>query len=112
MALKLAAQYLEPNAAIANLAPADVAARLRSASAMLPFSLILLGWDLPEALVSACAEETRRSGGELYLWHPLLTYTQALQPRPEWRTVGLNGEPVAGFAGMPEFTFVCPNRPA
>jgi hypothetical protein len=108
----LAVQYLEPNPSIATLTPAQAAGRLRQASALLPLSAVLLGWDLPEALVSACAEETRRSGAELYLWHPLLTGNQALKPQTGWQTIGLNGEPVPGHAGLPEFTFLCPNRPA
>jgi hypothetical protein len=67
---------------------------------------------LPIELVHACAKETARAGARLYRWHPLLTGDGTFVPRPEWRTVGLDGEPVEGFRGLPEFTFVCPNRPA
>jgi hypothetical protein len=35
-----------------------------------------------------------------------------LMPCPEWQTIGLCGERVPGFQGLPEFTFVCPNKPA
>jgi hypothetical protein len=33
-------------------------------------------------------------------------------PRPDWQTVGVTGELVPGFRGMPEFTFVCPHKTA
>ena len=42
----------------------------------------------------------------------MLTGDGVFMPRPEWQAVGLRGERVPGFRGMPEFTFVCPNRPA
>jgi hypothetical protein len=42
----------------------------------------------------------------------LLTGDGTFMPRPEWWTIGLDGRSVPGFRHMPEFTFVCPNRPA
>lgn len=108
----LAVQYLEPGPATAGITPQDAQAHLRAACERLPISDVLLGWDLPTELVHACAEETARAGARLYRWHPLLTGDGTFAPRPEWQTIGLDGEPVEGFRGLPGFTFVCPNRPA
>lgn len=105
-----AIQYLEPSAAHTHLAPSAARAKLRDAFACLPIQYLLLGWDLPQRLVDACAEEAHRAKVQLYRWQPLLTDDGALQPRPEWQTVGLQGEAVPGFQNMAEFTFLCPNR--
>lgn len=107
-----AVQYLEDGPHVASLAPEQVRGRLRAAFERLPLSAVLLGWNLPERLLTACREETARHGAQLYRWHPLLSGDGTFTPRPEWRTVGLDGRPVAGFRDMSEFTFVCPNRPA
>ena len=107
-----ALQYLEDRPGIGTLAVDDVRARLRAACAELPISLVLLGWNVPPVLVHACGDEAARAGAQLYRWHPLLTGDGTFLPRPEWQTIGLNGDPVPGFRGRPEFTFVCPNRPA
>ena len=107
-----AIQYLEDGPGIAEIVPDDARARLRAACQRLPISLVLIGWNLPYALVHACSEEAERAGAHLFRWHPLLTGDGTFVPRPEWQTVGLDGDPVPGFRGMPEFTFVCPNRPA
>jgi len=92
--------------------PDDARARLRAACERLPISLVLLGWNLPHVLIRACREEAGRAGAQLFRWHPLLTGDGTFVPRSEWRTIGLDGEPVPGFRGLREFTFVCPNRPA
>jgi hypothetical protein len=107
-----AIQYLEDSPGLAALAPAEVRARLRAALDCLPISVIILGWHLPAALSRACAEEAARASAQIFRWHPLLTGDASLVPRREWHTIGLTGEPVPGFRGLPEFTFVCPNRPA
>ena len=106
------AQYLEDSPDVAAIAPAKARARLRDAFERLPISAVLLGWHLPDALLRACADETARAGVKLFRWHPLLTGDATFPPRPEWHTVGLTGEPLPGFHGLPEFTFLCPNRPA
>lgn len=108
----LAVQYLEPGPHIATITPADARERLRAAFSRLPITHVLLGWNLPEALVAACRQETEKAGASLYLWHPLLTGDGVFQPQPGWQTIGLNGAAAPGFRNMPEFTFVCPNRPA
>ena len=108
----LAIQYLEDGPHLAQLAPQVAAARLREALARLPFDRVLIGWNLPAAILGACAEECARAGAALYRWHPLLTGDASMAVRSEWQTVALNGSPVPGFQGMPEFTFLCPNRPA
>jgi len=109
---RFAVQYLEDSPVVAAIGPGDARARLRAAFERLPVSYVLLGWSVPPALIGACREETARAGAQLFRWHPLLTGDGALVPRPEWQTIGLDGHPVPGFRGMPEFTFVCPNRPA
>jgi len=108
----LAVQYLEHGPDVAAIASTDARAQLRAAFERLPISCMILGWSLPEALSQACAQETARADAQLYLWHPLLTGDSAFVPRPEWQTIGLTGERVPGFQGLPEFTFLCPNRPA
>jgi hypothetical protein len=108
----LVVQYLEDGPDVATIAPAEARARLRDAFERLPISAVLLGWHLPQPLLRACADETARAGASLFRWHPLLTGDATFPPRPEWRTVGLTGEHVPGFHGLPEFTFLCPNRPA
>jgi hypothetical protein len=108
---RLAVQYLEDGSDIARVGPRDAQARLRAAFDRLPISDVLLGWNLPEALLCACADQVSRADARLFRWHPLLTGDGTFVPRLEWQSIGLNGDPVAGFRGMPEFTFVCPNRP-
>ena len=108
----IAVQYLEDGPHVAAIEPEDAQARLRAAFERLPIATVLLGWNLPSAVVSGCREEADQAGAQLFRWHPLLTGDGVFMPRPEWQAVGLRGERVPGFRGMPEFTFVCPNRPA
>ena len=107
-----AIQYLEDGPGVTTIAPSEARARLRAACERLPISLVLVGWNLPHLLVHACGEEAAHAGAHLFRWHPLLTGDGTFVPRPEWQTVGLDGDSVPGFRSMPEFTFVCPNRPA
>ncbi len=105
-------QYLE-GGSYPVYPPADeVRARLQSAAERLPLSGVLLGWDLPPALVEACAEECARLRTDLYAWIPLLSGHGRFRPDPDWRVIGLAGQPVGGHGELLEFTFVCPNRPA
>ena len=104
-------QYLEASPDLRALDPDDVVAHLNAACACLPIDALLIGWDLPPLLLRACAEEAQRHQIPLYRWHPLLTSDGGLALRAEWMTIGARGEPVPGFLGMPEFTFVCPNNP-
>ena len=108
----IAIQYLEDNPDLFLRSAGEVRLRLRAALECLPISIVLLGWNLPPSLFEACADETSRNGARLFRWQPLLTGDSTFTPRPEWRTIGLDGEPVPGFRGLPEFTFVCPNRPS
>lgn len=108
----LTIQYLEDGPGVTAIAPVDAAARLREAFDRLPLTHVLLGWNLPDAVVEACYGETDRASARLYRWHPLLTGDGTLMPRREWQTVGLGDEPVPGFQDMQEFTFLCPNRPS
>jgi hypothetical protein len=110
--MRIAVQYLESGSHLANITPADVGSRLRAAFDRLPIDMVLLGWNLPEPLVEVCAEGCLRARARLILWQPLLTGDGQFVPQPEWHTVGLEGEPVAGYQGLVEFTFVCPNKPA
>lgn len=107
----LGVQYLESGPGVATFNPRAARGRLRAAFERLPLSYVLLGWDLPQPVQNACREETTQRGARLYRWHPLLTGDGTLLPRREWQTIGLQGEPVPGFRDMPEFTFICPNRP-
>ncbi len=107
-----AIQYLEDGPEVSTIIPNAARERLRAAFQRLPFSLVLLGWNVPEATIDACAEECQRSGVQLYRWHPILAGDRSFYPKPEWQTIGLDGDPVPGYHEMLEFTFVCPNRPA
>jgi hypothetical protein len=109
---RLAVQYLEDGPGVRGIAPVEARARLRAAFETLPITEVLLGWNLPEKLVEACAREADRASARLYRWHPLLTGDGTFAPRPGWQSIGLRGDPIPGFQEMPEFTFVCPNRPA
>ena len=104
----LAVQYLEY--APPNATPAKVRERLRQAFEFLPISIVILGWDLPARLEEVVAEETARNNAALYRWHPLLASDAGFALPTEWQTINLRGEPVPGFRGLPEFTFICPNR--
>ncbi len=57
-------QYLEPGPIVAGISPQDAAAHLRAAFQRLPLSLVIIGWNLPNALVSACAREVDRAGAQ------------------------------------------------
>ncbi|MCX6050111.1 MAG: hypothetical protein NT075_33865 [Chloroflexi bacterium] len=104
-------QYLEDSPDIASITPQQARAKLQAAGELLPLAAVLLGWRLPDAVIQACRAETTRTNTRLYRWQPLLTGDGEFMPRPEWQTIGLQGERVPGFQNMPEFTFVCPNRP-
>ena len=108
----LAIQYLEDGPHLSQLSPESAAAKLRSAFERLPIDMVLIGWNLRAEVLEACAAECARAGAALYRWHPLLTGDALQPPPPDWQTIALSGSPIAGFQRMPEFTFVCPNRPA
>lgn len=110
--ITIAAQYLEDALGLSEIFPKMARDHLRESHKRLPFSMLLLGWHLPQPLLDTVAEEAARLGVRLYRWHPLLTGDGVFLPRPEWQVVGLEGIPVVGFRGLPEFTFVCPNKPA
>jgi hypothetical protein len=104
-----AAQYLEyfnPE----EHTPTRISEKLRKAFALIPFNYIIIGWNLPPAVVQTCAEEAARNGAQLYRWHPVLTGDGVIHPLPEWQTINSRGLPVRGPNGLEEFTFVCPNR--
>ncbi|MBN2387743.1 MAG: hypothetical protein JXB85_12055 [Anaerolineales bacterium] len=107
---RFAVQYLEKPPE--GVGPGQVRSRLRQAFARLPIDHVLLGWDLPPDLEEAAAEETARGGARLFRWQPLLTGDLHTDLPAEWATIGWNGDPVPGHGGVPEFTFVCPNRSA
>jgi hypothetical protein len=104
----IAAQYLEYTPRDAT--PAKVRQRLRQAFELLPISIIILGWDLPQRVEEAVAEETAQQNAKLYRWHPLLASDGGFALPTEWQTMNLHGKPIPGFKGLPEFTFICPNR--
>ena len=53
---RIAAKYLEYTPPEAT--PAKVRERLRQVFELLPMSIVILGWDLPQVLEWAAAEET------------------------------------------------------
>src|SRR5262245_57446965 len=108
----LAVQYLEPGPHIASIMADEASAKLLAALERLPLAMVLLGWNLPAALLDACVDVCRSRGVALYRWHPLLCSDGVFVPEPDWQTVGLDGKLVPGYKGLPEFTFVCLNHPA
>ncbi|MBN1667362.1 MAG: hypothetical protein JW862_09740 [Anaerolineales bacterium] len=107
----IAVQYLENTTQTLEISPQQAEKRLQAACERLPIRYVILGWALPPALVETCAKVCARHGTDLFYWQPLLSGDGVLQPRPQWRAIGLQGEAVPGFRGLPEFTFHCPNRP-
>jgi hypothetical protein len=103
-----AVQYLE--SPYPDATPAAVRRQLRQACERLPISLVLLGWDLPTAVEEAVAQETARQHGRLFRWLPLLTGDAHTDIPPEWSTLGPSGNRIQGHGGLPEFSFICPNR--
>lgn len=108
----VAVQFLEDSPELKEIAPQAVRQRLHEAFDRLPISILLLGWNLPEAIFEAVVEETTRAHVRLFRWQPLLTGDGILFPRSEWQVIGMDSHPVKGFRGLPEFTFMCPNKPA
>jgi hypothetical protein len=110
--MNVSIQYLEGGSTAVRVSPEQARARLRAAFEDLPMAMVLLGWDLPPRVVEACTEECALQGADLYLWQPLLTAHGPFRPDPAWYVVALDDHPVVGLGHKPEFTFVCPNRPA
>jgi len=105
-------QYLEASPDLVRLESKQVVRILRSAVWQLPFTHLLIGWQVPLPLLDACRQEADRLGLRFMRWQPLLTGDGAIHPDISWRTVGLSGRKVLGYNGLPEFTFCCPNHPA
>ncbi|HBY08334.1 MAG TPA: hypothetical protein DEH22_11285, partial [Chloroflexi bacterium] len=103
-------QYLEPGPHLAKISPQQAREKLHAALEILPISALLLGWDLPPALLEVCRDETALADVKLYRWQPILTGDGTIFPEMAWRTRNLRGGPLPGFRGLPEFTFVCPNH--
>ncbi len=109
--MDIAVQYLEGGPAASDISPEAARTRLADALDRVPFSSVLLGWDLSPRLVEACAEECARHGCDLYLWQPMLTGHGSFGGDPRQHAVSLSGAPVPALDGKLEFTFLCPNRP-
>lgn len=105
------AQYLESYNPQQHT-PERVRGRLCEAFSRLPLSILCTGWAIPPEIIEVCAQECSRAGAALYRWHPLLSGDGIFVPRAEWQTLNAGGQAVAGFRNLPEFTFVCPNRPS
>lgn len=108
----LAVQYLEGGGNFVAPHADEVQARLREMFGLLPVTDLLIGWDVGPELAQVCRKMCKRAGARLYQWHPLLVGWGRVAARPEWRVVGADGEPMAGFQGRPEFTFLRPDEPA
>ncbi len=106
--IQFAVQFLEPPPPEAG--EADIRRCLREACRRLPISRVLLGWNLPERLELAAAEEAGRQNAVLYRWQPWLTADSLTDLPQEWATIGWSGEPIPGHGDSPDFSFVCPNR--
>jgi hypothetical protein len=105
-----AVQYLE--SPYRDVTPISARKRLRRAFERLPISLVLLGWELPLSLEEAVAEEAEYQHAQLFRWQPILTSDAHTSLPSEWATKGPSGNTINGHAGLPEFTFICPNNNA
>ncbi len=105
-------QYLEDSPDLAQLDQKLVVNKLRAAAERLPFTHLLIGWHVPLPLLDACRAEAEHLGMHFMRWQPLLTTDKGIQPDSAWQTEGLTGGKVAGYRGLPEFTFFCPMHPA
>ena len=108
----LTIQYLEYSPQLAQLDEKKAVERIRLAHERLPFSHLLIGWQVPPRLLELCRLEAERLGIRFLRWHPVLTGDGVFQPRPSWQVRGVTGQVVRGYDDKPEFTFVCPNHPA
>ena len=108
----LTLQYLEASPALLHLELELVVEKLRAAAGRLPFTHLLIGWHVPSRILEACRKEAEQHGMRFLRWQPLLTLDPAIRPDPAWRVTGLMGDKLAGYRGLPEFTFACPNHPA
>jgi hypothetical protein len=106
----IAVQYLERPYPEAT--PAVACKRLHEAFSRLPISHVLLGWELPPSLEEAVAKEVSLHNGKLFRWQPILTGDAHTLIPLEWQTIGYEGNCISGYAGLPEFTFICPNQSA
>jgi hypothetical protein len=107
----LTIQYLEDSSELAGMDRSQVIERLQAAVEQLPITHLLIGWHLPSALLDACRRAADRLGLRFLRWQPLLTTDKEIQLDPSWQVEGLAGHKVAGYRGLPEFTFTCPNHP-
>jgi hypothetical protein len=110
--LILTIQYLEDSPALLQLDRKLVVNKLCAAAERLPFTHLLIGWNVPPPILDACRTEAERLKMRFLRWQPLLTTDKDIQPDPTWQTVGLTGRKISGYRGLPEFTFFCPNHPA
>ena len=107
---QFAIQFLEPCPQVVDYSPERVKEKLQTALSILPVSIVIIGWEIPEDFVDICREETNKIGIKLYRWQPLLTSDGELPVTKDYQVIGLNGNPVRGFNNMPSFTFMCPNH--
>jgi hypothetical protein len=105
----LTIQYLEPSPELESLPPNQVGLQLQKAFDLLPFTHLLIGWEIPPRLLEACKKIAERYAIKFMRWHPLLTYNQAPLD-PSLQVINVLNEPIPGHGGMPEFTFFCPNH--
>lgn len=108
----LTIQYLENSPDLARLDKQQVVDKLHAAAERLPITHLLVGWHVTLPILEACRVEAEHLGMRLLRWQPLLTPDPALHPHPVWHVEGLMGGKLAGYRGLPEFTFACPNHPA
>ncbi len=109
----LTIQYLEAPGNAPGIGVDAVVDRLRRAADRLPFTHLLIGWDVPVPILEACRFEAERLGIRFLRWHPLLAGgAGSNQATADCRVVGISGQRVPGFKNLPDFTFMCPNHPA
>jgi hypothetical protein len=107
----LTIQYLEDTTGIERQTPADWAKLLDQAFEILPLTHVVMGWKVPAPILQACDNVTAAHFARLYHWHPLLTGDGNFPMKPEWRVIGLDGNPVGAYNEKEAFTFICPNQP-
>ena len=83
---------------------------LNNSFAILPFSTLIIGWNITKPLVNACKDFTEKHNISLYRWQPLLCSDGSKPPKNKYSCKNLNGQKIPGIEHIPEFTFSCPNN--
>ncbi len=104
-------QYLEDNPDLKRFSEPAIIERLRDAYERLPFTHLLIGWNVPASLLDRCHNEAQSLGIRFLRWQPLLAGDRAINFFPSMRVKNASLASIARTTQLPAFNFVCPNHP-